>query len=159
MKIILLAVTLIVSGCGGSDSVPITEESGALTSPFKPSEETNVSMGLITGSWEFTYSGTGCVERYSFGSDSKYLVNSLDEVTSGVYTIEDPLIAGGAVLPELNMVVVGDNQLADCLGSSNDETGSEFTLYVKFLGNDAMQWYDDRTGSLNGNLLVTMTRK
>ena len=72
-----------------------------------------------------------CVEYYNFKSDNNVIIKSGDEWSSGIYDYQLPQDTTAQV-PALILQVKYDNNLKDCSGNQEDQSGEVSQYFVKW---------------------------
>ena len=112
--------------------------------------ETTTTAPTIEGNWTYTYTGSNCLETHSYNNGS-YYGTSLDEILTGVY--QTGVTVNGLI--ELQITFTNDNGLSDCLGLSQDDTGSISQLYYS-VTSTSLNYYVNSTDPAPA---VTLTRQ
>jgi hypothetical protein len=98
----------------------------------------------LVGRWEWTHTGSGCVETYEFRSDGTARVTSLEETLDERYEVSP--VAEGPRRYRLTMTTVKDHGGKDCVGSTADTTGQSSVGYIELDPSaDAMVFCADAT--------------
>jgi hypothetical protein len=98
----------------------------------------------LVGRWQWTHTGSGCVETYEFRSDGTARVTSLEETLDERYEVSP--VAEGPRRYRLTMTTVKDHGGKDCVGSSADTTGQSSVGYIELNPSaDAMVFCADAT--------------
>lgn len=101
------------------------------------------NLPAIYGQWQLQLDKTdpnqpNCHERYNFGRDEVFVVQSGGEKTYGKYLYSDT----GNGLPAIALQTKYDNNLTDCSGNQIDQTGDIMVSYVKYQGDIMYLCYD-----------------
>lgn len=132
---LVISAFCVLSACGGSETV--TKE---VVVPEPP------VIRSIVGSWGFVAPGTSCEEKYYFYENGTVEINSGSEIVQGVYSFEE--VTSGTQRHELMIMLLFDNGGIDCQGSTANNAGNFFNMYVAFDGDDEISWYVNRDGGL-----------
>ncbi|MAT92856.1 MAG: hypothetical protein CME59_09660 [Halioglobus sp.] len=107
----------------------------------------------IIGTWEHVYPATQCTESNQFTQNGEFAGQALDEVISGSYTFEETVPRGER--HELAILVLEDNEQADCFGRNTNSVGRSVTVFVSFNSPDSIEFYSGKTG---GELIIDFVR-
>ncbi len=136
----LLILTLSLMGCGGENN------SGA-TAP-----ENEITASSFFGVWEYTYPGTQCTETYQFSEPDSVAITSLDEFTSGYYSVESEDYDTNR--HTLRIQIHTDNNMADCHGNTNDDVAGIVEVYVEFVNQNEITVFSERYADDPGQLWI-----
>ncbi len=123
MKIFILFIAALLSACGTpQDSVTDTDNS-------------------IIGTWESTDKITLCKTSITFNSNLTFNGTSLDNISSGTYTVAKPSIIQHTNKLSLYISYLKDNGLSNCAGISEDATGKKIEIPFRIFSN-TLYFYD-----------------
>lgn len=101
-----------------------------------------VAENTLQGNWVLPApNNPQCGEHYQFQDGGEFAVNSDQEQVTGRYDV----VQTGS-LPQLNMVFVTDNNMADCFGNQVDQTGQTDTHFLKWEHENMVQFCSDVLG-------------
>ncbi len=140
MKFISLLI-FILSACGG--------ENGSNENSLP-----EVSNNSLLGAWAYTHPATQCVETYHFTEPDYVTISSLDEVTNGVYSVDEEDYDTNR--HQVRIQIYEDNQMMDCHGNSDDDVAGVIEIYAEFISPAEITIYSDRYAeSSNGEWVLT----
>jgi hypothetical protein len=97
----------------------------------------------LVGRWQWTHTGSGCVETYEFRRDGTARVTSGEETLDERYEISP---TAESRRYRLTMTTVKDHGGKDCVGSTDDTTGKSSSGYIEFdPAGDSMLFCADAT--------------
>ena len=129
LTVALFFAVFLIQGCGGGNS---SGEEGA-----------TVTRSIL-GEWRYVYPATQCVEVNTFNENGAYQGIALDEIYSGNYTFDSTIPEGSR--HKISLSITEDNGLSDCNGSSSIDVGLEVTLYVEFISENTIVYYENNSG-------------
>jgi hypothetical protein len=102
-------------------------------------------IASIIGTWKNTVASNGCTRSLTFKKDKTWELSSLDEISSGTYTLSDEASFNNRF--KLALQTIKDNGLPDCKGESHDKTGTSQVTYIVFDGLTAIKVYPSETAT------------
>ena len=124
-----------------------------ISSCAKNEDETeSTTTNSIIGTWNYV-DNSSCTDSTVFRSDLSFTITSNEEILTGTYTYDETVKKGER--HKLVFTFATDNLKTDCLGSTEDDTGSVMTFFLEF-NNNTFSIYQNSSG---GDNLLTFTKQ